>query len=127
MPSLDLLGCNLPKINSTLMNYYENGSNVIKQHRDDERIFGSNPTVAMLAFGAERPLEFIRSTFTCDKPYDISPNLSESYLNKNFIIKEGSLFVMMGAVQKYYTHGIKRDTSTNARYSITFREHMCKS
>lgn len=120
----DIRGCNLPNINSTLINYYRDGSDSIKFHRDDERIFGDNPTVAMLIFGAERPLEFVRSNYDPMNSYDISHNLSEAHLNKSFTVSQGTLFIMMGSVQKYYIHGIQKDMDVmDERFSITFREH----
>ena len=127
VPECGLIGCNLPTINSTLVNYYRNGTDIIRHHRDDEKLFGDNPTIAMLVFGAERPLDFIRSTYDHTSAYSLSKNYEEEHLNKSFTISEGSLFIMMGAVQKYYTHGIARDISiTDPRYSITFREHTSK-
>jgi len=124
IPKYNLIGCNLPTLNSTLLNYYRNGTDVIKYHRDDEKIFGNNPTVAMLVFGAERPLNFVRSTYNPKYPHSLLRNYDETHLDKSFTINEGSLFIMMGSVQKYYIHGIQKDTTiTDPRYSITFREH----
>jgi hypothetical protein len=127
VPKFGFAGCNLPSINSTLLNYYRDGGDIIRHHRDDEKIFGDNPSIAMLTFGAVRPLDFARSTFMPDAPYDISPNPHESHLNRCYKVPQGSLFIMMGSVQKYYTHGIQKDASVvDSRYSITFREHKNK-
>jgi alkylated DNA repair dioxygenase AlkB len=105
-------GWNHPNINSSLINFYRNGNDYIKYHADDELVFGSNPTVSMLTFGCERILKFKRN------------KKSESELNKSFKVKSGSLFIMAGAVQKYYKHGVEKDNEiTDTRYSITFREH----
>jgi hypothetical protein len=101
-----------PILNSTLINYYRDGTDFIKFHTDDEQIFGNDPTIAMLAFGSERPLLFRPN-------YESDPHLS-------FSTKEGDLFVMLGAVQKQFTHGIQRDPAiVDPRFSITFREHRC--
>jgi alkylated DNA repair dioxygenase AlkB len=105
-------GITHPKINSSLINYYRDGNDYIKYHADDELVFGSNPTVSMLTFGCERTLKFRRN----DK--------SESSLNKSFTVKSGSLFIMAGAVQKYYKHGLEKEKGlSDIRYSVTFREH----
>jgi alkylated DNA repair dioxygenase AlkB len=105
-------GCNHSKINSSLLNYYRDGNDYIKYHADDELIFGSNPTISMLTFGCDRELKFRRN------------NKDENNLDKSFLIKSGSLFIMSGAVQKYYKHGIEKDKEIkDVRYSITFREH----
>jgi alkylated DNA repair dioxygenase AlkB len=105
-------GSNHSKINSSLINFYRSGNDYIKYHADDELIFGSNPTISMLTFGCERSLKFKRN------------NKDESYLDKSFTVKSGSLFIMMGAVQKYYKHGIEKENDiSDVRYSLTFREH----
>lgn len=107
-----LKGCNCPKLNSTLLNYYRDGGDNIRYHTDDEKIFGDNPTVCMLTFGAMRPLNFKRI------------NIAEKSLDESFVIKPGTLFFMMGSTQKYYNHGIDKDTGViESRYSVTFREH----
>jgi alkylated DNA repair dioxygenase AlkB len=66
----------------------------------------------MLTFGCERSLKFKRN------------NKDETYLDKSFTVKSGSLFIMMGAVQKYYKHGIEKENDiSDVRFSLTFREH----
>jgi len=122
------MGCNKPQLNSTLINYYRDGNDYIKYHHDDEKIFGDNPTVCILTFGVERELRFKRTINSSNKEmhkrFSISMNDEENELNKGFILKPGSLFIMMGSVQKYYCHGIDKDSSiTDSRYSLTFREH----
>ena len=43
--------------------------------------------------------------------------------NKNtFKLESGSLFIMGGCSQKYYTHEIPRSDSDDVRYSLTFRQ-----
>jgi alkylated DNA repair dioxygenase AlkB len=119
----DYIGCYKPKLNSSLLNFYRDGNDYIKYHKDDERIFGDNPTISMLTFGVERELIFKR-TFNKDVRFSYERNPEEDYLNQRFTIKKGSLFLMMGTVQKYYCHGVEKDESiTDARFSLTFREH----
>jgi alkylated DNA repair dioxygenase AlkB len=117
-------GCNELKINSSLINYYRDGKDSIKYHTDDEKVFGSNPTVAMLTFGTTRNLDFKRIHYKRETDMNIILNESESYLNRSFKILPGTLFMMMGSVQKYYCHGVEKDPSIlDPRYSITFRGH----
>jgi len=105
-------GCNYPNVNSSLINYYRDGNDYIRFHKDDETVFGDNPTISMITFGAERELKFKR--------------IDNSELNKNYTIKSGSMFMMLGSVQKHYIHGIDRDIDIHdSRYSLTFREHKC--
>ncbi len=115
--------CSIPQFNSVLVNYYRNGTDTIKHHRDDETIFGDNPTIAMLTFGQVRPLQFRRIIYNPNDLRKIENNLDETELNKTFEIQEGELFIMAGAVQKYYSHGIEKDSTINGRYSVTIREH----
>ncbi len=117
------IGCNKPQLNSTLINYYRDGNDYIRYHHDDEKIFGDNPTVSILTFGSERELKFKR-TYLKDKKFCVNINENEYDQNKSFKLKPGSLFIMMGSVQKYYCHGIEKDENIkNGRYSLTFREH----
>lgn len=115
-------GCHRPNINSSLINYYRDGNDYIKYHKDDEKVFGDNPTVVMLTFGSERELKFKRNN--CDTNYKYDNYDNNNDLNKSFTIKEGTLFMMMGGVQKNYWHGLERDIKIkDPRYSLTFREH----
>lgn len=113
-------GITKPIINSSLVNFYRDGNDAIKYHKDDEGLFGNNPTVAICSLGKERPLMFKRTN--CSKY--LSWNPSEYFLNQKITIKNGDLFLMMGSVQKYFGHGIEPDDSIpDSRYSIVFREH----
>jgi alkylated DNA repair dioxygenase AlkB len=119
-----LLGCNHPILNSSLINYYRDGNDCIKYHSDDEKVFGNNPTISMVTFGSHRNLEFKRIYRKDENDHDFKINLTESHMNESFLIEPGSLFLMMGSVQKYYCHGVEKNSLIKeARYSITFREH----
>ena len=98
------------QFDTALGNLYRDGKDSIRFHRDDEKVFGDNPTVTMLTFGAERELKFKRP--------------DNRALDTSYVIKSGSLFMMMGSVQKKYFHGIERNLDIKeGRYSVTFREH----
>jgi alkylated DNA repair dioxygenase AlkB len=115
--------CNKPNINSTLINYYRNGNDYIRYHKDDEKLFGTNPTIAMLTFGCPRELKF-KWTMT-QKDRSEPGFMTSTHINdKCFKVEPGTLFIMAGAVQTCYWHGIERDPSiVEPRYSLTFREH----
>lgn len=116
-------GCYKPNINSTLINYYRNGGDYIRYHKDDEKIFGDNPTIAMLVFGHPRELKFKWTHSLKDRS---EPGfMTATHANdKRFNVEPGTLFLMAGAVQKCYWHGIERDPSiAEPRYSLTFRQH----
>jgi alkylated DNA repair dioxygenase AlkB len=116
-------GCAKSEINSTLINYYRDGNDYIRYHKDDEKVFGDNPTIAMLTFGCPRELKFKWTTSLKDRS---EPGFTSSTHenDKSFKVEPGTLFIMAGAVQKCYWHGVERDSSiTEPRYSLTFREH----
>jgi len=98
-------GC---KFNSCLVNLYEDGSQNISPHSDDERGLDVNGQVVSISLGAERPMT------VCAK--DMSQKL-------NIDLGHGSLFMMEGnAFQKRYTHGInKTSKKIGPRVSLTFR------
>ena len=39
-------------------------------------------------------------------------------------LKHGSMFIMAGAIQKYFSHEIPKTDSKDTRYSLTFREYI---
>ena len=112
------------KFNSCLLNKYRDGMDSIKPHRDSEVIFGNNPTIAILSIGSTREMIFRRIVYDKNKIQSIKPDKSQP---EEFTIKldSGSLLVMGGSVQKYYSHEIiKKKNVTEPRYSLTFRQYM---
>jgi alkylated DNA repair dioxygenase AlkB len=94
------------KINSCLVNLYENGNDKISRHKDSSDSFGNIPTIVNLSIGQTRILRLINNEETIDFP-----------------LEHNSLFIMAGSSQKNYTHEIIEDkTITKKRYSLTFRE-----
>lgn len=110
---------NKPKYNSLLINYYEDGNNFITAHQDSIKSFGEYPTIALLSFGDSR--KFILERTLEGK---LARNKNESYLNKEFILEDNSLFIMAGGSQKYYCHAIQKETNKKKRYSLSFREYI---
>ncbi len=104
-------------INSVLVNYYENGKIIIPKHRDNENIFGDNPTVIVVSLGSTRTLRFSR----------VDPTVSSLKVIGDTIdidVKPKSILIMKGTTQKYYCHEIIPSTSELPRYSMTFRNHV---
>lgn len=100
------------QFNSCLINYYQNGSEYISAHSDDERRLDRNGLVLSLSFGSERVMT-IRSKTGAMKPLLIP-------------LPPGSLFAMEGPqFQKLFTHGIDRcSPKVGPRISLTFRRFM---
>lgn len=109
----------IPKYNSILINYYEDGNNFITAHQDSKESFGVEPTIALLSFGDKR--KFILERTQKDK---LSRNKKEKHLNKEFILEDNSLFIMAGTSQRYYCHAIPKEDNKNKRYSLSFREYI---
>ena len=112
--------------NSVLVNKYCDGTHFIHAHRDSERIFGDNPTIVSLSFGATRQFILQRVHYDPDNPTKLARNKDESHKDIEFDLESGSVVIMAGSSQKYYSHQVTRDeTSHEARYNLTFREHKC--
>lgn len=118
IPRLDSV--QIPKYNSLLINYYENGTKLISPHKDNHISFGKYPTISNLSIGETRT--FILERTHKDK---LNRNKDEIHLNRKYILEDNSLFVMAGTSQKYYCHYIPKEVErTNSRYSLTYREYI---
>ena len=102
--------------NGILINRYENGSESIGAHSDDEK-FLSNHEVAGISLGAVRIVRF-RGKRT------VLNHNGKKYIDLK--LDHGSLFAMIGDdFQRNYTHEIPKDLKIkDLRISLTFRHHM---
>lgn len=105
--------------NSVLINKYRDGNDFIRPHKDSEIIFGDNPSIVSLSFGDTREFIFKRVFKN-----NLKENKKEKYLNKKFTLKNGSLLIMCGSSQKYFSHEILKTDSKKPRYNLTFRHHI---
>jgi alkylated DNA repair dioxygenase AlkB len=93
--------------NSLLLNFYRHGQDSIGFHADDEPELGTNPVVGSISLGAER-------RFVLKHP--------ASGENHEFLLPHGSLFVMGGASQHHWRHGVpKTKKPVGPRINLTFR------
>mgnify|MGYP003948255461 CR=1 FL=1 len=115
------MGINKPKINSCLINKYRDGNDSIRPHRDNQTTFGDNPTVIGISHGDEREIIFKRIHYNSDRMNSIKPD-RDNQQEIRLKLKTGSLFVMAGAIQKYFSHEIPKTDSNDIRYSMTFRQ-----
>ena len=115
------------QFNSCLLNKYRSGEDSIKPHRDSEEIFGENPIVVILSIGATRTLTFRRIIYDEDNLHLIQQETDPALADEFSVeMPEGSMVVMAGALQKYYSHEITKvddadDEKDWCRYSLTFR------
>ena len=119
----DNMGVNKPRLNSCLINKYFTGQNSIKPHRDSHDTFGENPTVVGLSLGDERTIRFNRIIYD---PANLRSIKIDDGNPEQFDIPlpHGSIMIMAGAVQKYFSHEIPKCEGKDLRYSLTFREYL---
>ncbi|ARF11712.1 2OG-FeII oxygenase superfamily protein [Klosneuvirus KNV1] len=96
------------KYNICLCNYYKNGKKIINWHSDNEEL-GSTSCIASISLGADRIFQ-LREKTGSDKIYD-------------YILENGSLFLMLDGCQENYLHRVPKDPNCqNGRINLTFRQ-----
>ena len=95
--------------NSVLLNYYRDNRDSMGFHSDDERELGDQPVIASLSLGEERTFIFKHKTMKNIKPVRMK-------------LASGSLLLMKGETQRYWKHGIDKETRPcGSRVNLTFR------
>jgi alkylated DNA repair dioxygenase AlkB len=95
--------------NSVLLNYYRDNRDSMGFHSDDEPELGNQPVIASLSFGEERTFILKHKTIKVLKPVRLK-------------LASGSLLVMKGETQRYWKHGIDKETDhCGPRVNLTFR------
>ena len=96
--------------NSCLCNLYRDGSDHVGWHADDEALFGGDPVVGSVSFGATRTFKLRRNDGT------------EA---REFALTDGTLLVMGLGVQRDYKHTIpKTARPVGERINLTFRRTL---
>lgn len=97
--------------NSCNANYYDNGTQMVGWHSDNEPLFNAlhqDVLIVSLSLGASRTFEF-RSKDDPELTYQIS-------------LEDGDLCTMEGFCQKHYLHRVPRELSVQApRINLTWR------
>lgn len=97
------------QFNSCLLNLYQDGTQGMGWHSDDEKELGKNSTIASVSFGESREFRFRHKNLK---------NLKISVL-----LEGGSLLVMKDEVQQNWLHQIPKSIKiTNPRINLTFRK-----
>ena len=123
--ALDKIGIPVPNINSCLVNIYNDGSERIRHHRDTDKAFGSSPTIIGVSLGATRLIEFKRVLYNGSNQRLSKKDKKTQYMNFKLRLESGSMFIMAGSSQKFWTHGIPADDGVvDRRYSLTMREQI---
>lgn len=96
--------------NSILVNKYNDGSDYIGKHSDDEKYLDKSGVLA-ISYGATRIFR-VR-------------NKSDNVIVLDVNVNNGDILIMKGEFQKEFTHEIPVQKKVkNCRYSLTFRKHL---
>jgi alkylated DNA repair dioxygenase AlkB len=95
--------------NSVLLNYYRDQRDSMGLHSDDEPELGERPILASLSLGEERTFILKHKRDKTLKPVRLK-------------LGSGSLLLMKGDTQRYWKHGIDKETHPcGPRVNLTFR------
>jgi alkylated DNA repair dioxygenase AlkB len=95
--------------NSVLLNYYRDHRDSMGLHCDDEPELGERPILASLSLGEERTFILKHKRDKALKPVRLK-------------LASGSLLLMKGDTQRYWKHGIDKETRPcGPRVNLTFR------
>jgi len=95
--------------NSVLLNYYRDNRDSMGLHSDDEPELGAKPAIASLSLGEKRTFILKHRFDKFAKPVRLR-------------LASGSLLLMKGETQRYWKHGIAKETRPcGARVNLTFR------
>lgn len=95
------------RFNCVLCNLYRDGKDTVGWHSDDEPLFGPDPVVASVSYGACREFRLRQK-----KDHEAVTKLR---------LKDRTLIVMCKGIQQNYQHSLPRDKSTEPRINLTFR------
>ena len=105
--------------NSCLVNLYENESQTVPKHSDDEPIFGTDPVIASLSFGASRRFIIEPKPIRLRSTVQHLQAIRSQYV---FCLEDGDLLVMRGPMQRYWNHSVPKEISPcGPRINLTFR------
>ncbi len=95
--------------NSVLINYYRDNRDSMGFHSDDEPELGDRPVIASVSLGEERTFVLKHKLNKLAKPVRLR-------------LEWGSLLLMRGETQRYWKHGIAKETRRSGpRVNLTFR------
>jgi len=97
------------KFNSCLLNLYRDGTDHMSWHSDNEKLYGDDPVIGSLSFGATRRF-LLRSNDDHSQKWECS-------------LASGDVLVMKGSTQRHWTHSIPKAMQVaQPRINLTFRQ-----
>ena len=104
------------EFNFVLVNFYEDGTKYMGEHRDDEEELVREAPIASVSLGQERDFVFKHKDAKNCKV------LNEGRQPLKMVLQNGSLLVMCHPTNSYWLHSLpKRKTVIGARINLTFR------
>lgn len=101
--------CTEERFNSVFLNLYRDHNDSMGFHSDDEHELGPEPSIASVTFGATRTF-VMKHKKNADLPSMKIP------------LEAGSVLLMKGATQRFWKHGILKQTRPcGPRVNLTFR------
>jgi alkylated DNA repair dioxygenase AlkB len=96
-----------PGLDCVLANRYRSGADKMGLHADDEALWGANPTIVSLSFGAARRFVFRHR---------------RSRERVEIVLEHGSLLLMGGETQRHWLHAVPGTARpVGERINLTFR------
>jgi len=108
---MSYVGIDLPCPNSCNVNLYDNGSESVGWHSDNESIFESQVKdclIVSLSLGATRD-------------FQIQQQWADGRKIETVALKNGDLMTMEGLFQRYYSHRVPRASCNEPRINFTWR------
>ncbi len=93
--------------NCCLLNRYRDGRDHLGWHSDNEKLFGKNPTIASVSFGAKRDFVLRRNADHAHKLV--------------YPLGHGDILIMRGSTQQDWMHSLPKRASSGPRINMTFR------
>ncbi|UZJ52994.1 hypothetical protein CBS101457_002314 [Exobasidium rhododendri] len=115
------------RFNTIIVNFYQDGSDSISYHADDETFLGPLPTIASLSLGSSRDF-FLRRKFGQGS----EPSKAQHYTKgvgpaatrptEKMKLDDGDLIIMKGKTQAEWEHSIPKRANAGGRINLTFRK-----
>ena len=97
------------RFNSALANLYRDERDSMGMHADAEKELGKDPVIASLSLGATRRFQLRHAK-------------RKGVPGRDLALESGTLLIMRGTTQRFYRHGVPKETRpTGARINLTFR------
>jgi len=101
--------CTDERFNSVFLNLYRDHNDSMGFHSDDERELGPEPTIASVTFGATRV-------------FVMKHKKNANLASMKIPLEAGSVLLMKGTTQRFWKHGILKQTRPcGPRINLTFR------